>query len=73
MSHSRKAGLFMNSYLYAKPSLMTGMASVKSQADYIALLMDWVSLGGDMRAAVEALEEEWQAIAESKKAATTAA
>jgi len=61
----------MNSYLFANPSFLAGMASVLDlggnlveynysesgeQADYIALLSDWVEIGADMRLAVAAFE-----------------
>ena len=75
----------MNSYLYANPSFIAGMASILDlagtlveynysdsgeQADFIAFLSDWVALGGDMRGAVEALERELQISVQIAKEAT---
>jgi hypothetical protein len=63
----------MGSHLFAPPSFILGMASIidfgntlteynyannGDQADYLALRSDWLAVGNDLRAAVEALRRE---------------
>ena len=63
----------MNTFLYARPSFIAGAAAIldfgnslteynysitDEQADFIALLSDWVCLGDDFKAALKAFEHE---------------
>jgi len=77
---------FLTGFLFARPSLLEGMGRVldlsgtmnvynisrsPQEADLRALLSDWLAVGGDLWAAVDAFEcEHGQTLQEQRKAIT---
>ena len=74
----------MNSFLYARPSFLLGIASLldfgntlfeynysntPEQADFIALQSDWIVVGEDLRAAMEASRRELVSIGQGQESA----